>query len=312
MYLKAISIGDAVPRTDFDAVIHSVFKSALNFRLTRGSKLLTLVIPSEADLPQGIRVDTPNDFSFDIFRADEQVTCRNKKLQFGYLTIELGEARRWKCNLPILQMNMANPLVATAWRCAWQTLNKQQRLLGSEIVAEDLFRSDETIRAGVPRKAGEAMRTLVEATPRYNLTVASLVRALIGLGAGLTPSGDDILVGYLAGLWCSVLDKNERIQFVTSLGKAVVRFSRQTNDISRTYLYHASRGQVSRRLAELAETICHGEYPDRVLSKVESAMQVGHTSGMDAVTGLLIGLTAWEAQELIRCYLPAPCPASFP
>ena len=67
MYLNALSIGYAIPRADFDAAVHSVFKSALNLRLASGGKLLTLVASSEADLPQGIRVDTPDDFSFEIF-----------------------------------------------------------------------------------------------------------------------------------------------------------------------------------------------------------------------------------------------------
>jgi hypothetical protein len=295
MYFKAISIGYAVPHTDFDATVHSVFQSAINLCLTRGSKLLTLVASSEADLPQGIRVDSPEDFSFEIFRAGEQVTCRDDLLCFASssLTIELRGAGRWKCDLPALQADMTSPAVATAWRCAWQTLNERQTLLGSEIIAEDLFRTDETIRAGVPRKAGEAMRNLFEAARRYDLTSTSPVRPLIGLGAGLTPSGDDLLVGYLAGLWCTVWDKSERVQIVANLGKAIIRLSRQTNDISRTYLYHASRGQVSSRLAALAEAICRGENVDRLLDIAEAAMRVGHTSGMDAVTGLLIGLATW-------------------
>jgi hypothetical protein len=299
MYFKAISIGYAVPRTDFDATVHSVFQSAINLCLTRGSKLLTLVASSEPDLPQGIRVDTPDDFSFEIFRAGEQVTCRDDILRFASssLTIELRESRRWKCDLPALQADMTNPVVAIAWRCAWQTLNKRQMLLGAEIIAEDLFRSDETIPAGVPCKAGEAMRRLFDATRRYNLTATSSLRPLIGLGSGLTPSGDDLLVGYLAGLWCTVLDKSERVQFVSCLGKAIIRLSRQTNDISRTYLYHASRGQVSSRLADLAEVICLGENSERLLTTVESAMHVGHTSGVDAVTGLLIGLATWISPE---------------
>jgi hypothetical protein len=51
MYLKAISVGDAVPRTNFDAAVHSVFQSAINLRLNNGDDLLTLVTSNEADLP---------------------------------------------------------------------------------------------------------------------------------------------------------------------------------------------------------------------------------------------------------------------
>ena len=65
MHLKAISIGYAVPRTDFDATVHSVFRSAVNLRPAKGGLLLTLITSGEADLPQGIRVDFPEDFSFE-------------------------------------------------------------------------------------------------------------------------------------------------------------------------------------------------------------------------------------------------------
>jgi hypothetical protein len=170
-------------------------------------------------------------------------------------------------------------------------------LMGSEIVAQDLFGSDETIRAGVPRKASKAMRILFESMRRCDQTTTSSVRALIGLGTGLTPSGDDLLVGYLTGLWCTVQNNSERMQFISALGKEVIRFSPQTNDISRNYLYHAAQGQVSSRLADLAEAICCGESLGCIRTKVESAMQVGHTSGMDTVTGLLIGLMTWTSQE---------------
>ena len=303
MHLKAISIGYAVPRTDFDAAVHSVFRSAINLRLTSGSKLLTLIGSSEADLPQGIRVDVPDNFSFKTFCAGEQVTCRDNELRIGSSTVELHGAKHWKCDLPALQADMTNPAVTTSWQCAWQTLNKRQILLGAEIVAEDLFRSDETIQAGVPRKAGEAMRGLFDTTRRCDLTDTSSVRALVGLGAGLTPSGDDLLVGYLAGLWCTVQNRRERMQFISSLGKTVIRLSRLTTDISRNYLYHASRGQFSSRLADLAHVICRGENSDRLFITIESAMQVGHTSGMDSVTGLLLGLVAWSRLGIPSRYL---------
>jgi hypothetical protein len=124
-----------------------------------------------------------------------------------------------------------------------------------------------------------------------------MLKALIGLGTGLTPSGDDFLVGYLVGLWCTVRDTEERRQFVSNLGKAVIRLSRRTNDISRTYLYHAAHGQVSSRLEALAGAICRAENLEHLLAAAESAMQTGHTSGMDAVTGLLVGLAAWETLD---------------
>lgn len=300
MILNAISMGYAIPHADFDAVIHSVFRTAINLRLSQENRLLTIVAINEADLPQGIRVDTPDDFSFEIFHADEPVTCRNGNLRFDSLIIELRGAQRWKCDLPALRVDLTDPAISTSWRNVWLALNQRQVELNAEIIAQDLFDSVESMRAGVPRMAGKAMRDLLGEARRYDLTLASSsARALIGLGSGLTPSGDDLLVGCLAGLWCTVRRQGERAQFVSNLGDTIIHHSQQTNEISRAYLYHAAQGQVSSLLANLAEAVSTGKDPDRLLNAAEAAMRVGHTSGMDAVTGLLTSLAAWEGNHLL-------------
>ncbi|MGB8982041.1 MAG: DUF2877 domain-containing protein [Anaerolineales bacterium] len=295
MYLRAISTGYAVPDADFTASVHSVFQSSLNLQL-EDNHLLTLILSSEGDLPQGIRLDAPEDFSFEAFQVGEPAVCKASILSFerSSLTVELSGARRWKCDLPAQAGRTASPTYLPAWNLVWTALNARQRLSKAEIIAGELL--DGSPQAGVPHRAGKAMRELVEATRQYDLK-PSAVEALIGLGSGLTPSGDDLLVGYLAGLWCTVQDKDERTRFILKLGKNIIDLSSRTNDISRTYLYHAAQGQVSSRLADLAEAICRGEKPERLSEIGEAAMKIGHTSGMDAVTGLFIGLGVWARVE---------------
>jgi len=300
MYVKAVSMGDAVPHTDFDATVHSVFESAVNLCLTAGGGLLTLVGSSQADLPQGIRVDIPENFSFEIARPGEQATCRNGLLRVGSLALELRNARRWKCDLPALRADMTNPAVANAWRRAWHALSTRQGRSGYEVITENLVFSDNVARPGTLRKVEEAIRDLVDATGRYDSNLAREVGALIGLGAGLTPSCDDLLAGYLAGLWCAVRGRSERVRFISDLGKEVLRLSSTTTRVSRTYLQHATRGQVSSLLVDLAGAICQGEDSDDLLEAAEAAMRVGHTSGMAAVAGLLLGLAVWNGDHLLN------------
>ena len=300
MHLSAISAGYAVPSENFDASVHSIFQSALNLRLDGENGLLTLMAAREGDLPRGIRLDTPDGFSFEGIQIGEPAFCRDAILHFesSSLTIQLNGARRWKCDLSALRFDVANPAVSAAWTRVWETLNRRQRLTGSEIVAEDLFGLVESPPHGISRRVREAMRHLLLATRRYEFTHTSAVDALIGLGAGLTPSGDDLLVGYMAGLWCTVRDSSERARYISSLGKTIIQLLHRTNDISRTYLYHAVRGQVSSRLADLAVAICRGADPGQLDTATETAMSVGHTSGMEAVSGLLVGLSVWEGDPL--------------
>jgi hypothetical protein len=172
-------------------------------------------------------------------------------------------------------------------------LNERQKRLEADIVAENLFCSDEKTPSLISRRFGEAVRALVAATQRFDSETTPIVSQLIGLGTGLTPSGDDFLVGYLAGLWCSAGDSAERWRFVSDVGQAIIHLSAQTNDISRTYLYHAAHGQVSNRLETLARAICGVEPRGFLLAAAKSAFQTGHSSGMDMATGLLIGLAIW-------------------
>lgn len=301
MYLRAISMGYAVPNGDFDAAVHSVFQSAINLRLHGENNLLTLMASGEGDLPQGIRLDAPESFSFEGFQIGERTVYRDGILYFenSSLTVQLHGARRWKCDLPALEFDPTNPAVSAAWTHVWEALNRRQRRSEAEIIAEELFRGNESARLGVLGKAREAMCELFNATRHYESTNAAAVKALIGLGSGLTPSGDDLLVGYMAGLWCTARDRNARAQFISGLGKTIIDLSPDTNDISRTYLYHAVHGQVSSRLADLAEAVARGENLIRLLNIAEAAMRVGHTSGMDAVTGTLVGLAAWEGDHLL-------------
>jgi hypothetical protein len=50
---------------------------------------------------------------------------------------------------------------------------------------------------------------------------------------------------------------------------------------------------------ELAEAIGRGEEPGTLLEIAEAAMEIGHTSGMETVTGMLVGLAAWEGAHLL-------------
>lgn len=296
MNCEAISVGYAVPRTSFDVQVHSVFLTAANLQLVRGSQLLTLLTAGQTDLPQGICLDTPEEFSFEELRLGESATYRGGLLRFEHasLTVDLRKVRRWKCDLPALAADMANPATAAAWQTAWQALNTRQAQTGAEIIAEALLNPSKTRPSATAQKISELTQDLVSATRRNDSLAHTAIAGLVGLGSGLTPSGDDLLVGYLAGLWCTARGRKDRVKFLSGLGKAVVRLSRRTNDISRTYLYHAARGQVSRRLATLARAISRGMRSGRLLGAVEAAMQVGHTSGLEAVTGLLLGLSAWD------------------
>jgi Protein of unknown function (DUF2877) len=291
MLFYAVSIGSAIPHDDFDAVIQSVFDSSVNLRLEGQDRLITVLISDHYELPQGIRLDVKN-VPFQTLTVDSRAVCRAGILHFSSspLTIDLRGASIWEAQLT--SIDITKPAIRKAWSTIWQALNRQQKLKQTDLIAEDLFQPDKG--SSLTRKLSRPVLDLIAATKRFDIEAApDAARRMIGLGPGVTPTGDDVLLGYLAGLWSMAGDEKEKLAFIESFGEILLQVTDQTSEISRTYLYHAVHGQFSSSLINLANAIADGQN-DHLLSTTKDALRVGHSSGMDSVTGLLIGLAVWD------------------
>jgi hypothetical protein len=72
----------------------------------------------------------------------------------------------------------------------------------------------------------------------------STARQLVGLGQGLTPAGDDVLVGISAVLrWVGVATLDFALRFTSC--------SVSTTDVAHVFHYHASCGRYSERILKL-------------------------------------------------------------
>ena len=99
---------------------------------------------------------------------------------------------------------------------------------------------------------------------------------LIGLGTGLTPSGDDFLCGVLAGLH---IQGNEYSEFAYCLRNNIRKNLQRTNDISAAFLSSAIEGHFSLAVNELWKN------PDT--EKISQMFHsIGHSSGMDTLCGI--------------------------
>ena len=121
------------------------------------------------------------------------------------------------------------------------------------------------------------------------------VAGLIGLGPGLTPSGDDFLGGLMIGLRTM-----NRVDLADGLVRIVLREARQsTNAISYAHLACAAHGQGSEALHQILAAIT-ARGPIEVGPYLEGIERMGATSGWDALAGAFLPL---------RIYLDARTPA---
>lgn len=117
--------------------------------------------------------------------------------------------------------------------------------------------------------------------------VDDAVRHLLGRGPGLTPSGDDVLVGMIAALWfVGEVDSSRLAPLRHLLGGAGRRL---TTDISLEYLHHACRGMVVGALRDLLVALARSD-SSTTADAVSRLRRYGHTSGMDCLLGVVTGL----------------------
>ncbi len=111
--------------------------------------------------------------------------------------------------------------------------------------------------------------------------LANTVSSLVGLGGGLTPSGDDLICGALYALfYCEAAEK-----YASELAKAVIKAQKNTNIISRRYLESAAKGEYFGLVADLIRALCGDGDIEKTL---DALLTVGSSSGGDISTGILL------------------------
>ena len=98
-----------------------------------------------------------------------------------------------------------------------------------------------------------------------------MVRSLIGRGKGLTPSGDDALVGALYAA--------RKLGLRTTLGEEVIGQLDKTNTVSATFLYAAARGYAFEAIEEV--------FGERRMQSMRALCGYGAESGKDILSGIL-------------------------
>src|SRR5271165_1573244 len=112
------------------------------------------------------------------------------------------------------------------------------------------------------------------------------VRRTTGRGPGLTPAGDDVLVGVLAVLTApGVAAGCEPV--AARLRAALAPALPTTTEISRALLRQASQGHVSRPVWELASTLLSGSAAAASAQARADVLSTGATSGGDTCAGLV-------------------------
>ncbi|HET8576961.1 MAG TPA: DUF2877 domain-containing protein, partial [Methylomirabilota bacterium] len=243
------------------ARVHSVFERAINLRCHDG-RLVMLQGPGALSAPFAVALERLPEAR--TLGPGMVATREGTQLMLASTAIDWQGAKAARTRIP--------PTTRVP-RALGRLLDRAEPLPGApRLDSERGLRGRECLSAGIGT-----------ADPAAFLAGA---RALIGLGEGLTPAGDDCVVGALAILrrWRpAFLDDRPDIRH--ELAAAI---NGGTTDVGRELLLHALDGNFSEPIVALATATSEAAASEAA----RRLLAIGHTSGADALLGMRL---AWRA-----------------
>ena len=303
--MRADRIGDRVPAYARGRV-HSVFERACNIE-THTGELVTLFAEELGNVPHGIRLAGPvAPFGSWLIPGqnailDSAALC----VPDAGITVDLSGAAVWRGAVAVVSMDLCSmdpcsSAIAVALRELRATLFERAPEQGFA----PLLAAPASARSSVDRafatRLSHTLPMLARATERRDVAaVAGAVARLVGLGPGLTPSGDDFIAGYLAALWSRAGFESGIDAMLQSLADSLTPLFLRTNAISRQMLSDAAQGRFAERLTDVTGAVAGA---GDVADATALALASGHSSGADTLCGLLFGY----APELAMQAAPSP------
>ena len=258
------------------AKVHSVYNRTIN--LCANDCLLSLQSENSPLSPITLETNcSPEELSiFDLSSGDE-ISAANDGLYINGNFFLYDFAPCWNCALSSIQQNSCAPNQNFNLSFLYSCLNEMLPIGGfSDLV---LPNGEAWKSSASASEAGKILSHCSDNIMMHSWESASAFASnLIGLGEGLTPSGDDFLCGMLAAL--QTIATEAALNFRFSLSEKLSDALTKTNDISAAFLRSAIEGQFSKAVILLVE----GADKQTVVNNFSA---IGHSSGADTLSGYI-------------------------
>ena len=254
-------IAAAVRGKSQHGIVHSAFATAANLLFANGF-MLSLNTADAPRMPNGLQLSTSSDTSFlASLRPGTPVLLGAERL-----VIEAVD-----CSLALSLCEQWNPHIERPEELDVEAVRRNGKRLVDYLATSHHF----------SWPSQEYIREL-----RVSVDISTMAQYLCGRGNGLTPSGDDILAGWMAVKWLlygSTLAVREACQQIMAVAR------KQTHILSQCWLGYAAAGNVAWPMKMLLEVMIQ-EDEAQLEQAVQRVLSMGATSGYDILQGILLGL----------------------
>jgi hypothetical protein len=298
-------MGSSFPHPPGDFIIHSLYPEVINFSDNHHEKIYSLLTKKDSIHPHAAILN------------DNQ----NQKLKISDLKLEVGQHLYieesviiFDCGLWVsfLGAKRTHPndeappdnitFNSDKISICTTVLNKLQLDAKTELRWESLVQDVPEDKPFISQFR-KIVHALDNAFYQKNLQAAIVHGlSLVGFGPGLTPTGDDFLCGYsLAAYAKSSIEESDSnhipmeftTEWLTGILHQATNMRRITTDISYMFLQLAQEQKYSQVLLSLAKSFCktHDLDFNNCIEAIHNLGLYGHSSGYDAATGFLFGLS---------------------
>lgn len=210
--------------------------------------------------------------------------------------VQIGDALRltwlpeavWKPSLPELKAADRNAVLGRMQQTATLLLRVKGKV-GLGVFLAHLLGLDDLPKSGESRLVWARLDALQQAWQSGDAESAcDAADALYGMGLGLTPSGDDVVVGLLLVLrrWGQATPFGEASGKVAQ--QMAVRAAGRTTRISEAIIHAAAEGYADERLLKALDGMVTGKRSPEACA--ELLARYGGSSGVDALLGMAVGV----------------------
>lgn len=280
-------------RTEISAEVHSVFRHVINVKTPFGLVALqdehvpftpfAIVLESE-DFPDPSRVDAGDS----VVLNDHSIQVAERKIDILHYLVIDDRIQRRSGAVPRQSVYGMIDLLTAVLR------DDELKDMGlGDFAVHIAIRSGriKPFHGGPDRVRAFAADKLSDVT--CDAQLPETLMALIGLGQGLTPSMDDFLVGFLSVLYW--MADHDFAKEILKGFHAIEDSLKGTTLVSAAFLHHAAIGRFSEPLVELYQQLNrYPQYEGKIQNALQSIVRVGHSSGVDALNGILFGFILME------------------
>lgn len=278
-----------------------IFRHACNL-INDDGEILSIVSGKVGQAPFAIEVDTDKrtNWGYTGFQGwvdtSSEISFQDNWLIISDYPIDISDAELWdpKLNLESLYKKRGS---------IFRSLPRLMAILNSPLFSETCagilghvlpeeidrsMRHDRDLSHGFYSAMIQPARSLCCGLAREDLVLSQeSARRLVGLGPGLTPAGDDFIMGAILGAHFS-----GHQELASQLLEGIAgELAGRTNALSMAFLCCASRGEASIAWHDLRDALIIGS-GSQLTGACYRILRSGHSSGADALAGF-IAVTAW-------------------